>query len=559
MTTLLAYFQTTLAVVFSQLILLSAATAAPTKSITIGNVPQLVILANFSGKTTRYTKADFEGLFSTPGYSLNGAHGSVDDWFAEVSGGVFNPEFQVTNWITLPRASSYYKDPANWDDMGSDAIAVLDASGFNFSPFDGNNDGFIDLPPLIVHQGAGAEDVSSPDTIVSHYAPFPEVERDGVKISSYATIPEIFGAEITRIGVIIHEMGHVMGLPEMYDGAPIGTPITELSYGIGRWTSMAYWSASPESDYPGHYGAWERIQLGWAQPTLLLSSASNVEVDTDTIYRIPVNNSQTEYYLVENRQQVGFDRELPGSGLVIFHVDETRWDRVTFNGSTNNSDENRRHVDVVQADGLRNLNQFRFKTNPFAVNPDANLGDAGDPFPGTSNQQTLSTSTTPPLTAYTGTAPSFALDRIRSSGSTMFFDIIFTRNYAEWSGGVSWGSTAALDRESGKDPDGDGFANALEMSFGTNPLAADSPIKQEVATGVNSRTVSLSYPRSDLSDSILMEHSTDLKIWTSAGVGAETFLSHSGLYKQSHTSPASTEKRFYRLKVTIPPTRPASP
>ena len=539
---------------FPALLLFSAVNSSAAAPVTTGQVPQLVILANYPGKTTTYTKADFEKFCSQPGYSEHGAHGSVRDWFAEVSEGAFDPQFHVTAWITLPRASSYYAEFNNWDDMGREAVLALDASGFDFAPFDANNDGFIDLPPLIIHQGPGREDIILDKTLFSsHEASFPEQTIDGVKISSYATVPEVFGTLITRLGVVIHELGHNLGLPEMYDSS---TLVSEMIFGLGDWTAMAYWSRDAASLYPMHYGAWERIYLGWATPIVLRTASTLLRVDTQSIYKIPVNGSVTEYYLVENRQQVGFDRELPGSGLLVYHVDETKWDGIAHNGSPSNSDENHRHVDIIQADGLRNLNNKRFLngSNGFSQNPNATLGDAGDPFPGTSNRQSLSPTTTPQLTSYANLVPDFSLSNIRITDSIGFFDIAFTRSYPAWKAGIAWGGTPELQREGNQDPDGDGMANALEMAFGTSPTANDSlrfPKQQVVRNGDGSYAVSLSYPRVDGTDTIIMEHSTDLVTWENTGVSAEAFDSSTGRYKQSRTAPRTEARGFTRLRVKI--------
>ena len=454
--------------------------------IAIGKLKQLVILANFPETSTTFTTEIFQDLFSQPGYSSNGARGSVHDWFTEVSGGMFDPEFHVTSWISLPRGSSYYKDPENWDDMGTDTIVALDASGFDFSSFDQNKDGFIDLPPVIVHQGAGAEDEGN-NFIVSHEASFPQLAVDEVRISSYCTVPELFGSQITRIGVVIHEMGHNFGLPEMYDAMPLmsGTSVAELSYGIGLWTSMGWWARDELSLYPGHYGAWERIQLGWTQPVILTASATEIEVNEESVYKILVNGSQTEYYLIENRQKVGFDRELPGSGLVIYHVDETKWDDIASSSSQNNIDENHRHVDVVQADGLANLNQPRYRLSPFGLNPNANRGDAGDPFPGSTNRTELRSDTIPALTSYSADDPNFSLNNIRMVGAIGFFDINIVDNYKSFSAAFDWGGTPIADRDADDDANKNGVNNLMEFAFNMSPTAPGSPITLTPGTGTS--------------------------------------------------------------------------
>ena len=88
-----------------------------------------------------------------------------------------------------------------------------------------------------------------------------------------------------------------------------------------------------------------------------------------------------EYFLVENRQLIGFDASLPGSGLIVWHVDDS---------VDSNTDENHPLLRIMQADGLQELERK------------IDFGDAGDPFPGTTNKSTFNAISRPNSKSYNG-------------------------------------------------------------------------------------------------------------------------------------------------------------
>ena len=88
-----------------------------------------------------------------------------------------------------------------------------------------------------------------------------------------------------------------------------------------------------------------------------------------------------EYFMMENRQKVGFDKYLPGDGILIYHIDEK---------AINNWHEDHLGVGLIQADGKTDL-QSLFTGND---------GDSGDPFPGISKNITFGTNTNPNSKSY---------------------------------------------------------------------------------------------------------------------------------------------------------------
>jgi immune inhibitor A len=275
--------------------------------------------------------------------------------------------------------------------LAQDAVKAADPS-VDFQPYDNDGNGYVDAF-IVVHAGMGGEETGDPGDIWSHKWTLPEeyTADSGVKIFAYLTIPEN-----AKLGVAAHELGHLLfGFPDLYD-------IDYSSEGIGNWCLMAGGSWNGGGDTPAHPSAWCKAQQGWVDV---------VEVTSDTALELPdVKTSRKvhrlwtdgtvgqEYFLLENRQQAGFDSELPGSGLLIWHVDESK---------ETNEDENHYLVALMQADGSRDLEN------------DVNRGDGGDPYPGWTSNTAFTASSTPPSTGYSGQDSLVAVTEISDSGDTM--------------------------------------------------------------------------------------------------------------------------------------------
>jgi immune inhibitor A len=402
-----------------------------------GNV--LVILINFNNTSTSFTGTHFTTLL------FGNANNSMKDYYEEVSYGVFTVSpgaSGIAGWYTASQNHDYYG--ANKDGNGDDAypgtlvreaVIAADAAGFNFAPYDQDNDSYVDQV-AIVHQGTGEEASSNAGDIWSHswdlesaywygYSNGGEyLTNDGVKVNSYIIMPEIYDGDISTMGVFAHEYGHALGLPDLYDTASNAT-----SEGIGEWSIMAggSWNGvSRQGDRPAHMDAWCKYYLGWVTPTLVSSAHDNITIarasENADVYQFLAGSPDAgeEYFLVENRQRTtgSFDEALPGAGLLIWHIDESK-----NSGNNNNNNfecltgpgspscvSNHYHVALMQADGLWNLEKGN------------NRGDAGDPFPGNSNNRTFGYGTSPSSSLWSGAPSNVAISSISNSGPVMSFN-----------------------------------------------------------------------------------------------------------------------------------------
>ena len=109
-----------------------------------------------------------------------------------------------------------------------------------------------------------------------------------------------------------------MGLPDLYNTEDSG-----VSYTPGEWSVLDYGPYNNEGNTPPSFGAFERSALGWLAPRTTRVSGDyrleDIQKSNDCIL-IP-SSGDNEFFLLENRQQAGWDTYLPGHGMLVWHVD----------------------------------------------------------------------------------------------------------------------------------------------------------------------------------------------------------------------------------------------
>ena len=389
----------------------------------------LVLMVDFSDKVANpvSTRAVFEDLLFSTG---NTPPRSMSEYYDEVSYGQLalygqvNGSVAAPDWYRAPHTYAYYVNGAygtsytepNSKTLVKELIPLVDAY-VDFSEFDRDGDGYVD-GLFILHAGIGAEYSGNSSDIWSHkWSLDTPVTVDGVIVQEYSVEPEfVASAGDSTIGVFCHEFGHVLGLPDLYD-----TDYT--SEGLGEWCLMAYgsWNGpNPGGARPPHPNAWCKAYLGWVTPTTITSDTTGVSIpeaeNSPTVYKL-INSHlpSTQYFLVENRQQTGFDDYLPGAGLCIYHVDTTQLD----SGDDNEHEWYPGHtstgnylVALEQADGLWELEK-RLDT-----------GDTADPWPGSTTKRAFTTTTVPNTKTYGGVTTNVAVQNISDSAVTMTADLL---------------------------------------------------------------------------------------------------------------------------------------
>ncbi|MEZ4649337.1 MAG: immune inhibitor A [Candidatus Eisenbacteria bacterium] len=161
-----------------------------------------------------------------------------------------------------------------------------------------------------------------------------------------------FGGMI-EIGVVCHEPGHGLGLPDLYDTyEEIG--VLGDSQGIGYWGLMGAGNWNKPA-LPGHMTAHSKWRLGWLDYLDILQDGviwlPPIETEPVAARVWSFGAGGPEYFLVENRQPIGFDANLKGQGLVIYHVDDLRYDLKRGKNRVN-AYETHKGIDVEAADAI---------------------------------------------------------------------------------------------------------------------------------------------------------------------------------------------------------------
>lgn len=389
----------------------------------------LVILVDFSdypwyGQKAAGTPADFDSILFSDSIvdSIYNPSGSMTDYYLENSYGQFYIKGDIYGWYRMPQTYDYYVGDNNGltksQELANDAIMAAAAdTAVDFSKYDRNGDGNCD-GIIIIHSGPGAE--TSGSGIWSHEWNLPApLQIDGVNVFNYTMNPEEYFGELSPIGVFCHEYGHFLGLPDLYDT----DNQSGLSQGLGRWSLMAHGNYNGGSKKPAHLDAWCKKEVGFINPIIVNSNISLAQIpqieSEPVVYQLQNQLSGGEYWLVENRQKVGFDVSLPSAGLLIYHIDES-----VIN---NNNNPNRYKVALVQADG----------ENALAFG--GSYGDEGDPFPGLASNHNFNDLTNPNSNSYDGNKTGIAVWNISNSDSLMFadFDIGYSRPWIVLSGNDS--------------------------------------------------------------------------------------------------------------------------
>ncbi|MDX9852305.1 MAG: M6 family metalloprotease domain-containing protein [Tenuifilaceae bacterium] len=380
---------------------------------TTGERKLICILMGFQDLAFTKTKEEFDALFNQVGYNANGATGSVKDYYLENSWGQFDLTVTVAGPYTASNNMAYYggnnsnDNDSNPRALATEAVLLADAD-VNFKEIDNDNNGYVD-GIYIIFAGYGEEAGASEDAIWSHAWSFSEVTVDGVKASRYSCSPELkgnVGSNLTSIGVICHEFGHVLGAPDYYDTDYEGSG-GEFT-GTGKWDMMAGGSWNNGGVTPAHHNGFTKTYFyNWAPITTLK------DPNTYSIYKsvnspnsfYQINTETTgEFFLLEYRNKEKFDSYIPGSGLIIYHV----------------------HKDVMIAAQSNSINTMHpQKMYPVCASASKNpssdpssyglINTEGTPFPGASNTTLFTAQTTPTMLAWNGIPVDGAITKINEN------------------------------------------------------------------------------------------------------------------------------------------------
>jgi M6 family metalloprotease-like protein len=391
------------------------------KSWDLKSIPLLVVRMQWNDVTFTSNEATWATkIFGTSDTQLN-------HYMAEISGGRFQftaaAETNGTSnngivTTTINKNHPNYGGTANKADQRA-ALTALDSS-INFAAFDTDSNGYIGYGELqIIFLNAGGESAygTSPGIWAHKSCDGSPPTLDSVVVfhcshGTYSRFGERHGSHDATHGIIAHELGHAAFiLPDLYDYTP--SPTTD-SEGIGNFGIMgggtwANRSGQYAGDSPSHMVGWSKIASGFLDP-ITISSDGGYTTNQSTaafhsVYKIATGTSG-EYFLLENRDNVGYDRGLQvltgtyDGGLLITHIDDN---------VANQNDETHKKVDVEEA-------------NDPVLDAKISRGDEDNLYY-SGNSTTFNDTSDPNSKNYAGQATNISITSISAVGPAMTFAV----------------------------------------------------------------------------------------------------------------------------------------
>ena len=332
-----------------------------------GTKKGLLILAQFPDKKfeSSHNLALYKQIVNGQNYSdaSLGFRGSVRDYFRDQSDGQFDFDIDVVGPVTVSKNYAYYGgnnlygDDNHPEEMVAEACKLADAT-VNFKDYDWDGDGEVDQI-FVLYAGHGEASWDDEDTIWPHAWTLEDaaditLTLDGVRINSYACSCELGSdGKIDGIGTICHEFSHCFGLMDMYDTSYSG------NFGMCSWSLMDSGGYNSNGFVPAGYTSFEKMSVGWKQP---IEMTGDMEVqnlkpysDGGEAYILYNEANRNEFFLLENRQYVGWDAGLEDYGLLAIHVDYDAgvWAYNEVNTTVDTySGNNHQRCTVIPADGV---------------------------------------------------------------------------------------------------------------------------------------------------------------------------------------------------------------
>ena len=284
---------------------------------------------------------------------------SAGDYIAQISGGSSSLNITILEetWSS-PFPDSYWgTDSFEKRDVGSGSGGAQELAsetinsiliGKDLSLWDLDNNLVIDRL-LIIHSGQPQEQGGPSSAIWSHFSPF----QDRIVIGKYTiehyTMASIYGG----LGVVMHEMMHQMGAVDLYD-VHSDSP-TKNWHGLGDWDIMASGNWIDDGDMPSLPSSSTLNLIGAVEP-MILSGLYDMNY---TIMPVSIGGSPLmieiadgEYVWISLRADLGFDRGLPGHGVLVEHQDSSFGD---LDSNLVNTDPSRPWTKIIEADGNNGL------------------------------------------------------------------------------------------------------------------------------------------------------------------------------------------------------------
>ena len=303
-------------------------TAEPDSPQVLGNTPWATLLLKFADVADEPVgKSYFDRAVTDSPDSLNAY------WKANSYGKINLDGSKTFGWMSLPQPKSYYFYDGDGDGtpeldlirIGDDAATVAVAQGVPIQDFYGLN--------FILNQSAGQIAYGSKNNILL-------VNDEFIFISTtYLT-----GDAYRDQSLFAHETGHGYGLQHSSDEKPCGNEGSNRVFcDASQWDVMS--NGRGTSEVSGEFGklpvetiSFNKDVLGWLAGRTVTASTSEKKIYEITplsgqneaglgLIKVPIRGVPRseigvggEFYTIEAREQVGFDRNVPANAVVIHRV-----------------------------------------------------------------------------------------------------------------------------------------------------------------------------------------------------------------------------------------------
>ena len=386
---------------------ISIGTAATSYFPHTGSPKALVILVEFSDTLFSVSEPSvvFNEYLNHEGSSMpdhsnyeRRNHGSVRQYFNDMSNGAFTPQFDVYGPVRMEKPSAYYGEGTdNMTRIKEMIVAACDSidKDVDFTEYDQDGDGFVDLVYVIYAGYSQSVGGNSVDCIWPKSGTLGSVSNtfDGMKINRFGINNELnyypgrkFNSypEITKringIGLFCHEFSHTLGFPDLYCELEVDNQ--ELEY----WDLMDGGEYVDNGYTPAPYSPWEKEVAGWTTIDEI-TEAKQITLADGQAVRIK-SDTNDEYIILLNMQNNGWAKAMLGHGMLVYRIDYP-YDSVNLFDKPNAITSGKPAVTLLPADGLL-ISSYRVydsepsDTKPYSITEYIN-SHYGDPYPGTSN------------------------------------------------------------------------------------------------------------------------------------------------------------------------------
>jgi M6 family metalloprotease-like protein len=266
--------------------------------------------------TADWTKALFgEKVYTDRSATGQKVYGSLHDYYQEISCGALRVEGKFFDWVKVAKKRSEYAGESGG--RNSRYVLLREAIDLVLARDKKALEGFDGI--FFLYAG-GRERANRGGLYWPHKS---TLTHDGRRWGYFICPEEARARTMASISVIAHEFGHMLGLPDLY-----ARPEVPGEEGLGVWCTMS--TGHGQDGKPLHFSAWCKEQMGWLKPAVIDPRTKQklilgtVKGSTKECYKVLLRADGSEYLLLENRRKVGFDRDLPAEGLLIWRVVDGR-------------------------------------------------------------------------------------------------------------------------------------------------------------------------------------------------------------------------------------------